>query len=134
MFKITRNSTIPTTTISHQSISIPCFQLTNSLTNLTNFSPMFKLEHMNEVTETVNDFMFSISTVPSQYQVIELDILSPNLVDDLSTLYFNGSEYQNLLSVDEINFISSADDSLGEYVDTLPNDTDSLSVEEREST
>lgn len=127
MFKITRNSTIPTTNISPQSISVPCFQLTNSLTNLTNFSPMFKLEHINEVTETVGDFMFSISTIPSQYQVVELDILSPNLVDDLSTLYFNGGEYQNLLSVDEINFISSADDSLVEYVD-------SLSVEEREST
>ena len=136
MFKITRNSTIPTTTISHQSILIPCFQLTNlnTTSNLTNFSPMFKLEHINEVTETIDDFIFSISTVPSQYQVVELDILSPNLVDDLSTLYFNGSEYRNLLSVDEINFISSGDDGLGEYVDTLPNDIDSLSVEEREST
>ena len=138
MFKITRNSTTSNTTISPQSISVPCFQLTNyntsTLSNLTNFSPMFKLEHINEVTETVDDFIFSISTVPSQYQVVELDILSPNLVDDLSTLYFNGSEYQNLLSVNEINFISSADDGLGEYVDTLPNDIDSLSVEEREST
>jgi hypothetical protein len=127
MFKITRNSTISTITISPQSISVPCFQLTNYNTNLTNFSPMFKLEHINEVVETVDDFMFFISTLPSQYQILELDILSPSSIDDLGTLYFNGSEYQNLLSVDEFSFISSGNDNLVEYVDTL-------SVEEREST
>lgn len=139
MFKIIRNSTIPTTTISPQSISVPCFQLTNystsTLPNLTNFTPMFKLEHINEITESIDDFMFTLSTFPSSYQVVELDILSPNLVDDLSTLYFNGYKYQNLLSVDEVSFsnrdsgevISSTDDSL------VP-EVDSLYIEEREST
>lgn len=127
MFKIPHNSTIPTTTISPQLISVPCFQLTNSISTLTNFSPTFKLEHINEVVETIDDFMFSISTLPSQYQVVELDILSPNLIDDLGTLYFNGNEYQNLLSIDELNFVSSGDDTLVEYIDTLP-------IEEREST
>ena len=127
MFKITRNTTIPTTTISPSSISVPCFQLTNSLPNLTNFTPMFQLKHINEVTETVDDFVFSISTVSSQYQVIELDILSPNLIDDLDNLYFNGGKYQNLLSLDEFSFITNTDDSLIPEVDSLP-------MEEREST
>lgn len=127
MFKITRNSTTPNTIISPSSITVPCFQLTNSLTNLTNFSPMFQLEHINEVAESVDNFVFSISTVPSQYQVVELDILSTNLIEDLDNLYFNGGKYQNLLSLDEFNFISSIDDSLVPVVDSLP-------MEEREST
>ena len=137
MFKIIQNTTTINTTIAPSSISVPCFQLTNSLTTLTtlttlsNFSPMFKLEHINEVTETVDDFVFSLSSIPSQYQVVELDILSPNFVEDLETLYFNGSKYQNLLSLDEFNVISNGDDTL---TDTLPLDVDSLSIEEREST
>lgn len=88
---------------------------------------MFQLEHINEVAETVEDFVFSISTVPSQYQVIELDILSTDLIDDLDNLYFNGGKYQNLLSLNEFSFISSIDDSLSPNVDSLP-------IEEREST
>jgi len=127
MFKITRNTTIPTTTITPSTISVPCFQLTNSLPTLTNFSPMFQLEHINEVAETVDDFVFSISTVPSQYQIVELDILSPNLIEDLDNLYFNGGKYQNLLSLDEFSFITNVNDSLVPVVDSLP-------MEEREST
>lgn len=127
MFKITRNSTAPNTTIQPSSISVPCFYLTNSLPHLTNFSPMFRLEHINEVAETVDDFVFSISTIPSQYQVVELDILSSDLLDNLDNLYFNGGKYQNLLSLDEFNFISNVDDSLVSVVDSLP-------MEEREST
>lgn len=127
MFKIVRNTTTPSNTISPTSISVPCFQLTNSLPTLTNFSPMFQLEHINEVTETVDDFVFSISTVPSQYQVVELDILPTNIIDDLDNLYFNGSKYQNLLSLDEFSFVSDVDDSLVPEVDSLP-------IEEREST
>lgn len=127
MFKITRNTTIPITTITPSSISVPCFQLTNSLPTLTNFPPMFQLEHINEVLETVDDFVFTISTVPSQYQVVELDILSPNIIDDLDNLYFNGGKYQNLLSLDEFSFVSNVDDSLVPEVDSLP-------IEEREST
>lgn len=127
MFKITRNSTIPNTIISPSSISVPCFQLTNSVTTLTNFSPMFQLEHINEVTETIDDFVFTLSTVPSQYQVVELDILSTNILDDLDNLYFNGIKYQNLLSLDEFSFITQIDDSLIPEVDSLP-------IEEREST
>lgn len=120
MFKITRNTTIPNNIITPSSISVPCFQLTNSLPNLTNFSPMFQLEHINEVAESVDDFVFSISTVPSQYQVVELDILSTDLIDDLDNLYFNGGKYQNLLSLDEFSFVSSVDDSLVPEVDSLP--------------
>lgn len=136
MFQITRNTTTPNTIISPSFISVPCFQLTNrkistsgddSLPTLTNFSPMFQLEHINEVAESVEDFIFSLSTVPSQYQVVELDILSPNLIEDLDNLYFNGGKYQNLLSLDEFNFISNVDDSLAPEVDSLP-------MEEREST
>lgn len=127
MFKITRNSTTPNTTISPSTISVPCFQLTNSLSNLTNFSPMFQLEHTDEIVETVDSFVFSVSTVPSSYQVIELDILSTNILEDLDNLYFNGSKYQNLLSLDEFNFITNGDDSLSPNIN-------SLYVEEREST
>lgn len=127
MFKITRNSTTPNTTITPSSISVPCFKLTNSLPNLTNFAPVFQLEHINEVAESVDDFVFSISTVSSQYQVVELDILSTNLIEDLDNLYFNGDKYQNLLSLDEFSFVSNIDDSLVAVVDSLP-------MEEREST
>ena len=127
MFKIIRNSTTPNTTISPSTISVPCFQLTNSLSNLTNFSPIFQLQHIDEIVETIDDFMFSISTVPSQYQVVELDILSTNLVEDLDNLYFNGSKYQNLLSLDEFNFLTNG-------YDTLSPNMDSLYIEEREST
>lgn len=88
---------------------------------------MFQLEHINEVLETVDDFVFTISTVPSQYQVVELDILSPNIIEDLDNLYFNGGKYQNLLSLDEFSFVSNVDDSLVPVVDSLP-------IEEREST
>ncbi len=127
MFKITRNSTTPNTIISPSPISVPCFQLTNSLPNLTNFSHMFQLEHINEVAETIDDFVLTLSTVPSQYQVVELDILSTNLIDDLDNLYFNGGKYQNLLSLDEFSLITNVDDSLVPEVDSLP-------MEEREST
>lgn len=127
MFKIIRNSTTPNTTISPSTISVPCFQLTNSLSNLTNFSPMFQLQHIDEVAETIDSFVFSISTIPSPYQLVELDILSTNLVEDLDNLYFNGSKYQNLLSLDEFHFLTNGDDTLS------PN-MDSLYMEEREST
>ena len=127
MFKITRNSTTPNTTISPSTISVPCFQLTNSLPTLTNFSPMFQLQHIDEVAETIDSFVFSVSTVPSSYQVIELDILSTNILEDLDNLYFNGSKYQNLLSLDEFNFITNGDDSLSPNIN-------SLYIEEREST
>ena len=127
MFKITRNSTTPNTTISPSTISVPCFQLTNSLPSLTNFPPMFQLESIDEVAETVDSFVFSISTVSSPYQLVEFDILSTNPVEDLDNLYFNGSQYQNLLSLDEFNFITNGDDELSSNVD-------SLYVEEREST
>jgi hypothetical protein len=95
---------------------------------------MFQLEHINEVTETVNDYVFSFSSIPSQYQVVELDILSPNIVEELETLYLNGVKYQNLLSIDELNLVSTGDESLVPNIDTLPADIDFLSVEEREST
>lgn len=88
---------------------------------------MFQLEHINEVTETVDDFVFTLSTVPSQYQVVELDILSTDIIDDLGNLYFNGGKYQNLLSLDEFSFLTNTDDSLVPEVDSLP-------MEEREST
>jgi len=141
MFKITRtqstlgdNTTVPTTTITPSTISVPCFQLTNSLTNLANFSPMFQLEHINEVAETREDYVFSFSTISSQYQVVELDILSPNIVEELETLYLNGVKYQNLLSIDKFNLVSNGDETLVPNIDTLPASIDSLSIEEREST
>jgi hypothetical protein len=131
MFIITRDTTVPTTTITPSTISIPCFQLTNSLPN---FSPMFQLEHINEIVETLDDYVFSFSPIPSQYQVVELDILSPNIVEELETLYLNGVEYQNLLSVDKFNVMSNGDETLVSNIDTLPANIDSLFVEEREST
>jgi len=134
MFKITRNTTTPTTTITPSTISVPCFRLTNCLPTLTNFSPMFQLEHIDEVAETVDDYVFSFSSIPSQYPIVELDILSPNIVEELETLYLNGVKYQNLLFIDEFNLVSNADETLLPNIDTLPADIDSLSVEEREST
>lgn len=145
MFKITRDSTAPNTTISPPSISVPCFQLTNrkistsgdnSLSTLTNFTPMFQLEHINEVAETVDGFVYTLSTVPSQYQVVELDVLSTDLIEDLDNLYFNGGKYQNLLSLDEFSFISSRETlTLGDNIDdSLIPVVDSLPMEEREST
>jgi hypothetical protein len=95
---------------------------------------MFQLEHINEVAETVDDYVFSFSSIPSQYQVVELDILSPNTVEELETLYLNGVKYQNLLSIDEFNLVSNVDETLVPNIDILPADVDSLSIEEREST
>lgn len=132
MFQITTNSTLPDIQIQDkQLISIPCFYLTNESTStfisdLTNFAPMFTLESSDEEVLDIEDFSYILSTIPSEYQMLEIGIndLQP-LEDGVSTLYLNGSRYQNLLEIENLVAIDTEQDTLS---------LTSSSVEEREST
>lgn len=123
MFQITTNSTLPDIQIQDkQLVSVPCFYLTNdststSISDLTNFAPMFTLESNDEEVLAIEDFSYILSTTPSQYQILEIDI---NPLDEVSTLYINGSRYQNLLEIENLV--------------TINDDQDTLPLEEREST
>jgi hypothetical protein len=126
MFQIVTNSTLPDVYLENkQSISVPCFYLTNdnSLTStieLSNFTPMFIIESTDEESIEVEDFNYQITTIPSQYMMLELDIDSMEPLDDISTLYLNGSKYQNLLEVEELILFTDTEEA--------------YSIEEREST
>jgi len=128
MFQITTNSTLPDIQIQDkQLISIPCFYLTNeststSISDLTNFAPMFNIESTLEKNEVIDieDFSNVLSTTPSQYQMLEISIDSLEPLEDISTLYINGVYYQNFLEIDNLVTLNSEED-------TLP-------LEEREST
>lgn len=115
MFKINKNNTLPDTVleIDDKKISIPCFILSNN----SSFISLFEIESIEEEVVDIEDFSFAVSTIPSNYQIVELDIITSKDTDgNLQTIYFNGTKYQNLLTIDGISNL------------------DSLSVEEREST
>lgn len=131
MFQITTNNTLPNISIADkQLVSIPCFYLTNSLetrfennsssTSISNFAPMFNIESEENEVVDIEDFSYVLSTTPSEYQMLEidLDVLQP--LDDISTLYINGVYYQNLLEVENLVLVIS--------------ENDKVSLEEREST
>ena len=126
MFQIITNSTLPDIFIEDkQSISVPCFYLTNynsstSISELTNFAPMFVLESNDEEVVDIEDFSYVLSTIPSQYQMLEIDLDVLQSLDDISTLYINGSRYQNLLEVEELILFTDTEEA--------------YSIEEREST
>lgn len=126
MFQITTNSTLPDIQIQDkQLISIPCFYLTNeststSISDLTNFAPMFTFESSDEEILAIEDFSYVLSTTPSEYQMLEINVNSLEVLSEVSTLYLNGVPYQNLLGVEELVL--------------YPETKESLYIEEREST
>jgi len=126
MFQITTNSTLPDIYLEDkQSISVPCFYLTNtnsstSISELTNFAPMFTIKSEDTEVIDIEDFSYTLFTTPSEYQMIEININSLEPLDDVSTLYINGVSYQNLLSIENLVIFNSEEDS--------------LPLEEREST
>ena len=126
MFQITTNSTLPDIQIQDkQLISVPCFYLTNdststSISDLSNFAPMFTLESSDEEILAIEDFSYVLSTIPSTYQMLEIDVNSLEVLSEVSTLYLNGVPYQNLLGVEELVL--------------YPETKESLYIEEREST
>jgi hypothetical protein len=120
MFQIITNSTLPDIYIEDkQSISIPCFYLTNS-NSLANFTPMFNIKSEDNEVINIEAFSYTVSTTPSQYQMLEINIDSLEPLEDISTLYLNGSKYQNLLEIEELVIYSGTKES--------------QSIEEREST
>lgn len=125
MFQIITNSSSTNHIEDRQSISIPCFYLTNdnsstSIIELSNFTPMFVIESSDEESIEIEDFNYQITTIPSQYMMLELDINSLEPLDDISTLYLNGSKYQNFLEVEELILFTDTEEA--------------YSIEEREST
>ena len=102
MFQIITNNTTPDIYIKDkQSISIPCFYLTNG-TSMTSFAPMFNIESTEENLLDIEEFSYVLSTTPSQYQMFEISINDLEPLDDISSLYINGSKYQNLLEVKDL--------------------------------
>jgi len=126
MFQIITNSTLPDIYLENkQSISIPCFYLTNDnsstpIVELCNFAPMFTIESEDTEVIDIEDFSYVLSTTPSEYQMLEIDINSLEPLDSISTLYINGVSYQNLLSIEDLVIYSGTEES--------------KSIEEREST
>lgn len=126
MFQITSNNTLPDLNIEdRQSITIPCFFLTNdnsstSIVELSNFAPMFKIESTEEEILDIETFSYILTTIPSTYQMLEINIEDLQPLDSISTLYLNGSKYQNLLDIENLVIFPSKEE-------TLP-------LEEREST
>lgn len=129
MFQIITTNTLPDLSIrDKQSVSVPCFYLTNdnSSTSISNFAPMFNIESIshsyeseeNEVVD-IEDFSYVLSTIPSEYQMLEININDLQPLDDISTLYINGVYYQNLLEVENLVLVVS--------------ENDKVSLEERES-
>lgn len=103
MFQIITSNTIPDIDlkVEPKDIFIPCFYLTNS-NSLTNFAPMFNIESKEEDLIDIENFNYVLSTIPSQYQMLEINIDSLEVLDEISTLYINGVPYQNLLGVEEL--------------------------------
>lgn len=130
MFQIITNSSSTNYIEDKQLISVPCFYLTNSLethfendsssTSISNFTPMFIIENTDEEVLDIEDFSYLLSTTPSEYQMLEININDLQPLDDISTLYINGVAYQNLLNINDLILFTTEED-------TLP-------LEEREST
>ena len=124
MFQIITNTTSPSLNTEPKDITIPCFYLTNSLTTMTNFAPLFTVNsNEEELIEDNTNFIFTTSTIPSEFNMVEIDINSLFL-EDMSSLYLNGSKYQNLLELPDL--------LLGEINNF--NTEELIVVEEREST
>lgn len=109
MFQIlTNNNSLPNN-LEPTQINVPCFYLTNGSTS-NSFVPMFNINSIDEEIVDIEDFTFTVSSIPSLYTIVEIDIdtlepLSKRVSDeleDISTLYLNGSKYQNLLDVEEL--------------------------------
>ena len=126
MFQIISNNTLPDLNIEdRQSITIPCFFLTNdnsstSIVELSNFAPMFKIESREEEILDIETFSYTLTTTPSVYQMLEINIEDLQPLDNISTLYLNGSKYQNLLDIENLVI--------------FPSKKETLPLEEREST
>jgi len=103
MFQIITNNTTPDIYIEDkQSISIPCFYLTNG-TSMTSFAPMFNIENIEEDLLDIEEFSYVLSITPSQYQMLEININDLEPLEGISSLYISGSKYQNLLEVENFN-------------------------------
>ena len=126
MFQIISNNTLPDLNIEdRQSITIPFFFLTNdssstSIVELSNFAPLFRIESTEEEILDIETFSYTLTTTPSVYQMLEINIEDLQPLDSISTLYLNGSKYQNLLDIENLVIFPSKEE-------TLP-------LEEREST
>ena len=126
MFQIISNNTLPDLNIEDRmSINVPCFFLTNdnsstSIVELSNFAPMFKIESNEEGVLNIETFNYTLTTIPSTYQMLEINIEDLQPLDTISTLYLNGSKYQNLLDIENLVIFPSKEE-------TSP-------LEEREST
>lgn len=126
MFQIISNNTLPDLNIEDRlSINVPCFFLTNdnfstSIVELSNFAPMFKIESNEEEVLDIETFSYTLTTTPSTYQMLEINIEDLQPLDTISTLYLNGSKYQNLLDIENLVIFPSKEE-------TSP-------LEEREST
>ena len=126
MFQIISNNTLPDLNIEDRlSINVPCFFLTNdnsstSIVELSNFAPMFKIESNEEEVLNIETFSYTLTTIPSTYQMLEINIEELQPLDTISTLYLNGSKYQNLLDIENLVIFPSKEE-------TSP-------LEEREST
>ena len=126
MFQIISNNTLPDLNIEDRlSINIPCFFLTNdksstSIVELSNFAPLFRIENTKEEILDIDTFSYTLTTIPSTYQMLEINIEDLQPLDSISTLYLNGSKYQNLLDIENLVIFPSKEE-------TFP-------LEEREST
>jgi len=103
MFQIISSNTISNNTLEIEptKINVPCFYLTNG-TISNNFTPMFTLNSVDEEILDIDTLNFNTSSIPSLYTMVEIDIDSLEPLEDISTLYLNGSKYQNLLEIDEL--------------------------------
>jgi hypothetical protein len=72
---------------------------------------MFTIESEDSDVIDIEDFRYVLSTTPSQYQMLEINIDSLEPLEDISTLYLNGSKYQNLLDIEELILYSILEDS-----------------------
>jgi len=111
MFQILTNNSLPNTNLEFSKrgsveleplkINVPCFYLTNG-TTLNSFVPMFNIESTDEDILNIEEFTFTVSSIPSLYTMVEMDIDTLEPLEDITTLYLNGSKYQNLLDIEEL--------------------------------
>ena len=117
MFQIISNNTLPDLNIEDRmSINVPCFFLTNdnsstSIVELSNFAPMFKIESNEEEVLDIETFSYTLTTIPSTYQMLEINIEELQPLDTISTLYLNGSKYQNLLDIENLVIFPSKEET-----------------------
>lgn len=104
MFQILTNNSLSNNSnleLEPLNINIPCFYLTNGTTS-NNFVPMFNINSIDEEIVNIEEFTFTISSIPSLYTMVEMDIDTLEPIEDITTLYLNGSKYQNLLDIEEL--------------------------------